>query len=67
MFNKSPEMPFCSSLKITPSSQTLLKVLENMSKKTLLTSSPSSKDKLQAIYVMQVETSVMSAKAIWSW
>ena len=43
MFNKSPEMPFCSSLKITPSCQTLSKAL-NMSKKTLLTSNPPSKD-----------------------
>ena len=45
MFNKSPEMPFCFSLKITPSCQTLSKALD-MSKKTLLTSSSSSKDLL---------------------
>ena len=43
MFFKSPEMPFCFSLKITPSCQTLSKALD-MSKKTLLISSPSSKD-----------------------
>ena len=43
MFNSLPEMPFCSSLKITPSCQTLSKAL-HISKKTLLTSIPSSKD-----------------------
>ena len=43
MFNSLPEMPFCSSLKITPSCQTLSKALD-ISKKTLLTSIPSSKD-----------------------
>ena len=35
----SPEMPFCSSLKITPSSQTLSKALD-ISKNTRLTSIP---------------------------
>ena len=43
MFNKSPEMSFCSSFKINPSCHTLLKDLD-MPKKKLLISSPSSKD-----------------------
>ena len=43
MFNKSPKLSFYSSLKITPSCHNLSKALD-LSKKTLLTSSPSSKD-----------------------
>ena len=39
MFNKSPEIPFYSSLKITHSCQTLSKALDT-SKNALLTSSP---------------------------
>ena len=33
MFNNSPEMPFCSSLKMIPSCQTLSKAVD-MSKKS---------------------------------
>ena len=43
MFNKSPKMLFCLSLKITSSYQTLSQALD-ISKKTLLTSSSSSKN-----------------------
>ena len=39
----SPEMSFCFNLKISPSCQTLSKALD-MSKETLLTSDPLSKD-----------------------
>ena len=43
IFKRSLEMPFCSSLKINPSSQTLPKALD-ISKKTLLTSSSTPTD-----------------------
>ena len=45
ILNKSPELKFCSSLKRIPSCQTLSNALE-MSKKTLLTTSPLSEDLL---------------------
>ena len=50
VFNKSPEMPFCSSLKITPRCQILTKALD-MPKKTFPTSRLSS-NKLQIPWVI---------------
>ena len=48
--SRSPEMPFCFNLKIIPSCQTLSKALD-ISKKTLLTSNPSSND-LEILWVI---------------
>ena len=42
-FSKLPDMPFCFDLKVRPSSQTLSNPFD-MSRKTLLTSNPSSND-----------------------
>ena len=50
MSNKSTEIPFCSSFKIPPSSQTLSKALD-VSKNTLLTSNPSLIDLQIFIYI----------------
>ena len=66
MFNKSPEMPFCFSLEITPSCQTLSKALD-MSKKTLLTSSLAHRRKIYKFRELLITVDWCRNYQVWTW